>query len=294
MAYNAKPNTDSTSLIGTKKSYKPENKQILSGILLVNPSYTIATETLAETENTYLTALKQTTGRAFLIKAISETEDQTTDASVQEFPSGDSMTIMSGDYKMQFYCNLPDGIMKNWYSLNDKDWSCYLIWKNNSIQGRKDSSGVIFYPIRVKELKVVRSTFPNGSEVKRLICTITFSENEDLDDNIIVAYPTSWNLNDLQSLRYVNMLNFADATGNEGTVDVLDDAGNGEENLVVGDFTASLGNPSSITDNGNGNYTLSGLTAGSNTCNLVAAASISKTYAMIESAGASDAATITV
>ena len=291
--YNAKPSTDTASLIGTKKGYKPENKQILIGILLVPPTYNIATEALAETQSTYYDLLKQLTGRGYLIKAITEVEDQTVDPTVQEFPNGDSMTIMAGNYKAQFFCNLPDGIMKNFYGLNDKDWGAYLMWKNNSIQGKKDSSGIIFYPLSVKELKVIKSTLPNGSEVKRLVSNITFSDNVEMNANSLMAYPETWNLNDLQSLRNVSMLNAADGAGLTATVDVLDDTGNGEENLVVADFTATAGNPSSITDNGGGNYTLAGLVAGANTINLVAASAISVVDAMIQSTGASDSITVT-
>lgn len=289
MGYNQSLTTDNAENIGSH-GYKSENKKIPGKIILVPKGDSIDTEANAKLVATYNGNIKGTTGRWYVTPPITEIEDMTSDSTVVDFPNGDKRTISLGNYGFAMYFDVPDAVIATLPSLNNKQWDAYIVWLGGFVEGRKDSSGVIFYPKRVKEFIIDRRTIPDGSTVQRVKAVITFDEKSDMEENTIFVEPTAFDPMDLDSLRDVTLTIADGSVTKHADVTVKDDLGEGVEGLVSADFDDTGGTPniSAVTDNGGGSYDITYDAAGDCYVNLVAAASISiDDY--IESTGAQNA-----
>jgi len=295
MGYNQPTGSDNTGKIGAN-NYKSENKKFLHKLIFTPKDHVISTQTLAETQSTWLTDIKQTTGRIFPSPVIVEISDNTGEPVTVEFPNGDKRTIALADYDITGYWDVPDSVVRELFTLNNKQYDAYLVWQNGAIEGRT-ADGTTFNSKRVKELNVMRRTLPDGSTVQRVMFGITFSDKQDFEEDTVYVNPSelssgSWDAQELDSLRGVD-LTATDAGGSYIiTLTVKDEHGVGVEGLSTTpstDIVATGGTINSITDDGGGTYSLTMADGTSTTVNLVAAASISLSTAFIESNGASSA-----
>lgn len=290
MGYNQSGATSSTNNMGSK-NYKSENKLIPGKIILTPKDAEIDTEANAKLKATYDAKIKQATGRWYVTPPITEIEDTTADSTEVEFPNGDKRTIALGDYGFAGWFDIPDAVVREIFTTNNKQWDGFIVWQGGLIEGR-NTDGVKFVTKRIKEFLIDKRSWPDGTTVQRVRFVVTFDERKDFNENTIYVEPTAFNPMDLDSVRDVVVTN-TDAGSTQSTVTVKDEVGEGVEGLVLADFddTGSTPTLNSISDDGGGTYTATWSAIGASVINLVASASISiDDY--IESTG-SASATIT-
>lgn len=276
MAYNQYPNTDTVTPIGMKPGYKSELKKIPKYLLLVPKGDYVATAAAGILKATYTAKLKAATGIWYKTPKIVDGADITGDTEKKDFPSGDSRVINNLSYGFDMFFDVADAVMVNLFTLNNKQWDAYIIWANNIIEGRKDTTGTIFWPKRVKEFNVSKRTIP-FKDIQLVKATILFEEVDDFQKDSIGLLPTAFDFDDIESCRQVDITPTDGTTTKTANVTVLDKLGEGVEGLVAADFVATgLVIEGAITDSGNGNYVITFTATGTLTgLTLVASASIS-------------------
>jgi len=277
-AFNQFPDTDDVSLIGGKPGYVSENLVHPKWMIFVPKGDNIATYAASILKATYTATILATSGIWYKSPLIIEGAETTSDAEKKEFSSGHFRTLPTGNYAFDFMFDVKNAIAANLFTLNNKLFDVYIIWNDNIIEGRKDETGTIFWPLRVQELSINQKTIP-FKDTMVVKGTITLSDRDDRQKNSVLIKPTAFDFSTIESKRPVTISAVATGASYIVTVTVLDNVGEGVEGLLEAQFTVTGGTTAVFSETGNGIYSFTMTNGTVSTYNLVSAALL---YAAID------------
>lgn len=252
-----------------------EDKGMLGRFVFVNKGDTIATKTLADTQATWDDKTKLATNPWHISAPIVYQENLKGESEVYEWASGAKRTIAFSDYGYRVRFDIADATAAAFFTMNNQSFDAYIITQNGFVEGRKDSSGVIFYPKQVKEFVVEGFYDDSDGKVRFVQAVINFSEKEDFETNLAFTKPSAFDPMTLEGVRLVDVSAVATGASYIVTVTVVDQTGAPIVGLVEADFTVTGGTVSVFSETGGGIYSFTMADATVSTYTLVASASIS-------------------
>jgi hypothetical protein len=203
MAYNTLNASSNPSNVGQK--YAPKEDLARTVKLMLTPKgFQFDTQTLAETESEYQDAFEQLSDRCFMLPFIYENEDNSEEATKQDFTGGDSLNVRKGRYASRDKMHLSVSDMKKMASFNNREWRVIKIDANGNIQGTSPDD-VVFQGVELTTFEVEKMNQTVG-DVKRLV-PIYYKEREpdEWTDRAVVLQPLklssgAWDPRDLEGL----------------------------------------------------------------------------------------------
>jgi hypothetical protein len=288
MAYNRLSCYSTTGNTGIKKLCS-NDIGVLDGLILVPVGTSIATEVLALTESTWKTAFKTTTNnRWFPMPLATAVTPESQEDKYFDRPLKGQKFISEGKDAAKLMYDLNIYSHTQLRKFNNQEWAAYRIDGNGNILGWS-SDGIKFQPFDLQEFHVGKMTETDGSTGVETPVKIVWKTPEQWNDSGVLLSPT-FDPREWEGVYNID-LTVTTPTTSSATLDIkFLGSDKGVDGLVKADLLVKNSSNvtqtiTTLTGNGNGNYTLAYTwSAGNYTITTVAASAISLTEFAIETA----------